>query len=92
MLGYDVFRELRSPGALEKMPEFDQPAGPWLVGMLVFVLLTAIAFGLIRDRTRDELVVIVLYGLSFAVSYGMGQIVRLAILRLPRYRVAARPR
>jgi hypothetical protein len=86
----DVVREIRKPGAIERQAEFDdQPAGPWLVGMSSFVLLNAIAWSLIRDRVHDDVARFLLFGLSFAISYGIGKLVRSAVLRLPRYQVAA---
>jgi hypothetical protein len=91
LLFLDVVRDVRRPGEIERrQTEFDdQPAGPWLIGMAVFVVLNAIAISLIRDRMHDEAVVFLLYGLSFAISYGIGQLVRSAVSRLPRYQGAA---
>jgi hypothetical protein len=87
----DVAMEIRRPGAIERrQPKFDdQPAGPRLVGMFVFVVLNAIALSLVRERTQDIVVAFLLYGLSFLVTYGLGQLVRWAVLRLPRYRAGA---
>lgn len=86
----DVVRELRTPGAIERQADFDaRPSGPWIVGMIVFVVLNVIAFGLIRDRTRDDVAVALLGSLSFGVSYGVGQLVRAVVSRLPRYRAVA---
>jgi len=89
----DVVREFRKPGAIERQADFDdQPAGPWLVGMSVFVLLNAIALSFIRDRVHDDFAAFLLIGLSFAISYGIGRLVRSAVLRLPRYQVVATQR
>jgi hypothetical protein len=89
VLFLDVAREIRKPGAIERQAQFDGPAGPWLVGMSVFVLLNAIALSFIRDRVHDDLAEFLLFGLSFAISYGIGKLVRSAVLRLPRYHIAA---
>lgn len=89
----DVVREIQKPGAIEQETKFnDQPAGPWLAGTLVFVVLNAIALSLIRDRTHDDVVAFLLYGISFAISYGIGQLVRSAVSRLPRYQLSASQR
>lgn len=92
VLFLDVAREVREPGAIERQAQFDEPAGPWVVGMSVFVLLNAIALSFVHDRVHDDLAAFLLVALSFAISYGIGKLVRSAVLRLPRYQVVASQR
>jgi hypothetical protein len=90
VLFLDVVKEIRKPGSIQRQTEFvGQPAGPWLVSVFVFVALNAIAVNVIRDRTHDATVAFLLSGVSLAVSFGIGRLVRSALLRLPRYREAA---
>ena len=57
--------------------------------MVVFLVLNAIAWSVVRDRADEGLTTFLLSGLAFAISYGIGQLVRSAVSRLPRYGVAA---
>jgi hypothetical protein len=86
---YDIVREIRSPGQLEaRAAAHDEPPGPWLVGSLIFVLLFATSFGVLGDRV-DGWQRIVVYVVTFTISWGAGQLVRTRLQRLPRFRQRA---
>ena len=89
-LFYDVAREIGTPGDIARRTAAAvEPAGPWLVGMGVFLLLNAIGLSLLLDRTNDGLVRFLIYAVVFATSSGVGLLVRSAVSRLRRYRLVA---
>jgi hypothetical protein len=83
---YEVVREVRAPGTIEsRTADANAPAGPWLVGMGVFVVLNASAWSVLGDRIDDGFVRFLAFGLAFAFTYAIGLIVWSGVSRLPRY-------
>ena len=79
------FRRGRS-GDARPRPLDDEPAGPWLVGTLVFVVLFALAMTAFVPSAGDGTLRFAVSAVCFVVAYVTGQAVKLAVSRLPRYR------
>jgi hypothetical protein len=87
---YVIVREIRSPGQPDEWAAaHDEPPGPFLVSALVFVLLMAAAVGILNDRVADGLPRTALYAVIAMVASRAADLVRVRLLRMPRFRQAA---